>query len=638
MDKSGKQGQADLFHIYTVEGDTFIRQESFERAVAAYSKALELKEEDRHCLLNRSRCYVRLGQYDLALTDAKKCAGAEDHQATFQQAEVLYASGDFEYALVHYHRAHRIRPDILEYQLGIRKAESAIARAISLGDDTGRPGTSVQSPMFIRSPMGIPVASNPATPMPTTPKAGADGRPKPSRKLLGDLYDDQEFLKKLQGEPAFRNNATIAKVISTGLEFIDSRTEFWRQQQSPTAHRRSKSALRFSRPGTAGRPSTAGGRLGSTGRATIGGRGNKLTVRTGQFRPQTSMPGSRPAAPKTRPGTSGSRPNARSRRYKQTGPRHVSMGTTLGGTLGSSMRPPTAPATTESRRVGTPRRTRQDPQTEVEEKRKYMRATHYVSKVMTNIEEALKTGAPDLALQFGKSLLSRLSTLEVPDHGMVTADAHSVMGTIYMALDRPTPAVIHHKKDLDISLEHGDLAGHVRALRQLANAYIRLDDGDMAIAVATKLIDGDQLSPPSYVLGEALLQRGRARYEQKHYEQAAEDAEHAWAVLNEPSLSREPGTDAVDTAIFGYDGDLASSRAELQLDGLCLHGRCLMAVGKDDEAAQRLQLCLELARGNRDRTAEAAALTNLSVIALSQGDVQEGKRLQREAVSVSKTR
>ena len=51
-------------------------------------------------------------------------------QGLYQKAEVLYSMGDFEYALMFYHRGHKIRPELHEFTLGIQKAEEAINNSI----------------------------------------------------------------------------------------------------------------------------------------------------------------------------------------------------------------------------------------------------------------------------------------------------------------------------------------------------------------------------------------------------------------------------------------------------------------------------------------------------------------------------
>ena len=42
--------------------------------------------------------------------------------------------GDFEFALVHYHRGNKLRPELNEFRLGIQKAREAIDN--SIGSET----------------------------------------------------------------------------------------------------------------------------------------------------------------------------------------------------------------------------------------------------------------------------------------------------------------------------------------------------------------------------------------------------------------------------------------------------------------------------------------------------------------------
>lgn len=51
-------------------------------------------------------------------------------QGMFQKAEALYNAGDFEMALVYYHRGNRLRPELLEFRLGIQKAREAIINCV----------------------------------------------------------------------------------------------------------------------------------------------------------------------------------------------------------------------------------------------------------------------------------------------------------------------------------------------------------------------------------------------------------------------------------------------------------------------------------------------------------------------------
>ena len=51
-------------------------------------------------------------------------------QGLYRKAEALYCMGDFEYALMYYHRGHKLRPELDEFRLGIQKAQEAIDNSI----------------------------------------------------------------------------------------------------------------------------------------------------------------------------------------------------------------------------------------------------------------------------------------------------------------------------------------------------------------------------------------------------------------------------------------------------------------------------------------------------------------------------
>lgn len=51
-------------------------------------------------------------------------------QGLYQKAVALYTMGDFEFALVYYHRGHKLRPDLQEFRLGIQKAQEAIYNSV----------------------------------------------------------------------------------------------------------------------------------------------------------------------------------------------------------------------------------------------------------------------------------------------------------------------------------------------------------------------------------------------------------------------------------------------------------------------------------------------------------------------------
>uniref|UniRef100_A0A3Q2E0Y6 Outer dynein arm-docking complex subunit 4 n=1 Tax=Cyprinodon variegatus TaxID=28743 RepID=A0A3Q2E0Y6_CYPVA len=84
---------------------------------------LDLIHEDKKSFVDRSKCYHRMGEFRNALIDAE--ASLKD-DGLYQKAEALYSMGELEFALVFYHRAHKIRPQMQEVRLGLQKTEEAI--------------------------------------------------------------------------------------------------------------------------------------------------------------------------------------------------------------------------------------------------------------------------------------------------------------------------------------------------------------------------------------------------------------------------------------------------------------------------------------------------------------------------------
>lgn len=56
-------------------------------------------------------------------------------QGLYQKAEALYAKGEFEWALMFYHRGFKLRPELQEFRLGIQKAQEAIDNAVGSNYD-----------------------------------------------------------------------------------------------------------------------------------------------------------------------------------------------------------------------------------------------------------------------------------------------------------------------------------------------------------------------------------------------------------------------------------------------------------------------------------------------------------------------
>ena len=121
------------FGTLAAEGDLLAQRGSFAEAIEAYTKALMLRPGDKHVLVSRSKCHIQVGSPRLALEDADSALTQDVcfFKGVFMKAEALYAQGDFELALMHYHRGHALRPELAEFRIGIQKVHCCRINSLS---------------------------------------------------------------------------------------------------------------------------------------------------------------------------------------------------------------------------------------------------------------------------------------------------------------------------------------------------------------------------------------------------------------------------------------------------------------------------------------------------------------------------
>ncbi|XP_065137042.1 outer dynein arm-docking complex subunit 4 isoform X2 [Paramisgurnus dabryanus] len=195
----------------------------------------------------RSRCYVKLGDAKRALQDAE--ASLKDNKEFFkglyQKAEALYTMGDFEFALVYYHRGHKLRPELQEFRLGIQKAQEAIDN--SVGSPSSVKLKTKGDLSVIHKSNGVhpkhPIHSHKKHPRQHGQKVPKIE--KTAKQLLGELYNDREYLEKLlQDEDLIkgkiRTGENVQDLIEGCISYLDTRTEFWQQQKPIYARQRDR--------------------------------------------------------------------------------------------------------------------------------------------------------------------------------------------------------------------------------------------------------------------------------------------------------------------------------------------------------------------------------------------------------------
>lgn len=206
--------------------------------------------EGRHCLTARSKCHLALGSHAAALVDANASLEEDENfiKGILAKAEALYMKGDFEFALVFYHRGNKLRSELEEFKLGISKATEGINNAIgpagrveleSTGDmEMFTQGNARWAKQKSKARGGKKRAFKPKPP----PKASD----RSVKALLGELYEDKQFLEKLMQDPSFvsagaapvdddddekRRPPAVKELLSAGQEYLTDRTSFWRQQK-----------------------------------------------------------------------------------------------------------------------------------------------------------------------------------------------------------------------------------------------------------------------------------------------------------------------------------------------------------------------------------------------------------------------
>lgn len=258
---SSEGGTKGTYEIYKAEGDVLYKQGDYKKAIDSFNTALELRPGDKNCLVARSLCHLQLGQSDKALADANETLKEDKNyiKGLLQKAEAFYQMGQFEYALMFYHRGNKLRPEVQSFRLGIQKSQEAIDNSIGGGADI-RLENKGDLTLFYEEQQQEKEKKQKYRRGYTKPGArkddkGEQKRPRTCRdsatmkQLLGELYADREYLEKLckEAESSGRKtetNVAIRDLALSGLDYLDTRTEFWQQQKPMYSRKRDENMRR----------------------------------------------------------------------------------------------------------------------------------------------------------------------------------------------------------------------------------------------------------------------------------------------------------------------------------------------------------------------------------------------------------
>ncbi|KAL5010823.1 hypothetical protein ScPMuIL_013128 [Solemya velum] len=242
-EEEGLEGPKSTFEIYKAEAENLSKQGEYRKAIDSFTMALELQSDEKNCLVARSRCYLQLGDTKSALADAEASLNEDKtfHRGVYQKAQSLYFQGDFEMALVYYHRGLKLRPELDEFRLGIQKAQEAIDNSVGAPEKV-KLTTEGDLTYFEEQKKAVTGKSAyPAYKKNSQRKAAKSKRvvartarnEKTVKQLLGELYGDKQYLEKLLQETDSKTDMgkTISDLVEEGLNYLDTRTDFWRQQK-----------------------------------------------------------------------------------------------------------------------------------------------------------------------------------------------------------------------------------------------------------------------------------------------------------------------------------------------------------------------------------------------------------------------
>ncbi|XP_069763202.1 outer dynein arm-docking complex subunit 4 isoform X5 [Narcine bancroftii] len=246
-------GPVCSYLTYKSVGDRLYLLGEYEKAIQSYTRAIQREPRNKSCLVARSRCYLSMGNTTAALNDAEASqVGNKDFdKGLYQKAESLYAKGEFELALMFYHRGHKLRPDDPSFRLGIQKAREAIDNSVGSPSSVRLESTGDLSFFYRQEKKLTPKTKSQLRQQKLNLKQQQQKKQeqvepktnKSARVLLGELYRDKEYLEKLlQDKDLMKtktdSGGTIQELIMNEISFLDMRTEFWRQQKPIFARER----------------------------------------------------------------------------------------------------------------------------------------------------------------------------------------------------------------------------------------------------------------------------------------------------------------------------------------------------------------------------------------------------------------
>eukprot|EP00002_Diphylleia_rotans_P027795 TRINITY_DN5587_c0_g1_i1.p1 TRINITY_DN5587_c0_g1~~TRINITY_DN5587_c0_g1_i1.p1 ORF type:complete len:683 (+),score=132.26 TRINITY_DN5587_c0_g1_i1:96-2144(+) len=615
--------QAISFATLSAEGDLLLKQGEFDRAIHTYNRAMEFKANDRIILISRSKCYNALGKCEQAMKDANR---AMDQDKTFfrailQKADVHFATGDFEVALVYYHRGAKVRPDLEDFRLGIQRARKAIEDAIggcpidSSQISTLEPATHAavasirDNDSIAASPKSI-VGAGGMVPLShslgkeTQSKQPSErgtvdtfrtNRSTASRKALGKLHSDKEYLQQLISDPKIsKKDPGLSAIAEGGLRYLDKREDFWRQQNGDDLFKAIPPIRQSVDP-----MSDASRRYDHSARrqkkqSSVEHDPKALSAPITVHSSITNLPAISSAQP-----------------HPKSAGQHL---ITQQNDHQMSDLETSSPQKTGKSRTSKSLAANASPKPE-ELIVQYIEQSHECFMTMQHISKAMRNNDPETSLRFALDFLNRLQTTEMPDKPQLVCNTHHSIGAAYASLGKPSYAAAHFRKELEVALDYHFNDSITRSLTHLGRIFLRLGDYSQALDILKIKIDrGSENEVP-----ETYISMGRCYFEAEDTTQGLKYANMCFQWLDQKAAK----SGLSETEIL-----------RLRFDCCGLAGSCLTSQGKNRDALQKFELQIQHARKLQDTQAEADALSLMATCYTKLGDTEKSTNLQQMAVSL----
>nr|XP_015090653.1 tetratricopeptide repeat protein 25 isoform X3 [Vicugna pacos] len=184
MADSETDGLRSTFPSYMAEGERLYLCGEFAKAAHSFSNALHLQNGDKNCLVARSKCFLKMGELEKSLVDAEASLQGDPTFCKRMQAQ---------------QKPHPVR-QLLHH-----------------------PKTKFKQKSSLKSEKIV-------------------------YQLLDELYVDKEYLEKLLLDEdlikgTVKRGLTVEDFIMTGINYLDMRSDFWRQQKPIYARERDRKLM-----------------------------------------------------------------------------------------------------------------------------------------------------------------------------------------------------------------------------------------------------------------------------------------------------------------------------------------------------------------------------------------------------------